>query len=292
MSAKKTLVTVYVTTCNRAELLSRALDSVIAQDYRPLEVIVVDDASTDNTDEVMASYQALTGIDSDFELIALKHEQNRGACAARNSAISVAKGEFITGLDDDDEFMPGRISGLVSSWTGEYSALCTAKEVDEGGGKFSYLNKYIGRITLNALLKKNIVGSQVFTTTQRLQDIGGFDEAFPAWQDYETWIRMVLSYGDMLKLPEVSYRVHIGHDKPRITSHQKSLDAMKLLRAKHGHCLSRHHLRQLQYRELTAAKTEYSNLSVWLPAMTWRTFPRIIKRWFKATLSGTGENVK
>ena len=291
MNTLSPIVTVYLTTCNRADLLARALDSVIAQDYRPLEVIVVDDASSDNTEQVIADYKVRTAADQHFELISIKHEQNRGACAARNSAISMAKGEFITGLDDDDEFMPSRISFLVSSWTGNYSALCTAKEVDEGQGKISYLSKYIGRITLNALLNKNIVGSQVFTTTQRLQDIGGFDEGFPAWQDYETWIRMVLAYGDMLKLAEVSYRVHTGHDKPRITSHQKSLDAIKMLRAKHGHRLSRHHQRQLLYRELTAAGTTYSNLRLWLPAMTWRTFPRIIKRWFRANLSGKKESV-
>ena len=286
MTTNIPLVSVYVTTCNRADLLLRALDSVFAQNYRPLEVIVVDDASTDNTEDVLSDYQARIAKDSGIELISIKHEQNRGACAARNSAISIASGLFITGLDDDDEFLPNRISGLVSSWTAEYSALCTAKEIDAGGGKVSYLDKNIGRISLNDLLKKNIVGSQVFTITKRLNEIGGFDEEFPAWQDYDTWIRMMLAYGDMFKLEDVSYRVHTAHDKPRITSHSKSLEAIKLLRAKHGERLTKHHHRLLSFRELTESKKSYANIGPWIPAMTWRTFPRIIKRWLRAKLFG------
>ena len=285
MTNDRALVTVYITTHNRSELLPRAIDSVLAQDYRPLEIIVVDDASTDDTQTVLEQYRSrISSAESKqaLQFSAIVLNENSGACAARNAAIERAQGQYITGLDDDDEFIGQRISGLVVAWDEHFAALCTAKEVDHGGGKTSYLAKNVGPIKLEQLLNKNMVGSQVFTLTERLRAVGGFDVKFPAWQDYETWIRLALAYGDILKLAEVTYRVHTAHDKPRITSHEKSLQAIKLLREKHGHRLTPHHQRQLLYRELTAGKTSYQRLGPWLPAMTWRTFPQIIKRWLRS----------
>lgn len=284
MNPSQPLVSVYITTCNRAEMLERAIESVIQCDYRPLEIIVVDDASSDHTFEVLEAWQQKLEGQSELDFVAIRQPRNQGACVARNAAIEVAKGKFITGLDDDDEFLDDRVGRFVEAWDERYAALCSAKEVDRGEGVIEYLNKDIGEISLSALLDKNRVGSQVFTLTERLQNIGGFDPDFPAWQDYETWIRLALSYGTIRKLPEVTYRVHTAHDKPRITGHEKSLQAIRLLRDKHGHRLSAHHVRMLKYRELTAAKTGYEDLGPWLSAMTWRTFPQILKRWFKTKL--------
>lgn len=274
------LVSVYITTCNRAEMLGRAIDSVLQQDYRPIEIIVVDDASQDHTNEVLKCYAEQLATESQVAFVTIIQPENKGACAARNAAIKVANGHFITGLDDDDEFLVGRISVFVSAWQEKYSALLSCHEVDRGNGVIEYLDKYVGRITLDQLLEKNRAGSQIFTLTERFRKIGGFDESFPAWQDYEAWIRLALEYGGMLKLPETTYRVHTGHDRPRITSHDNSLKAIQLLRKKHGHRLSAHHRRTLVYRELTAARADYKKLAPWLPAMTFRTFPTILKRWF------------
>lgn len=273
------LVSVYITTCNRAGMLARAIDSVVQQDYRPIEIIVVDDASEDHTSEVLDQYAATLEPESQVNFVSIVQPENRGACAARNAAIAVAKGRFITGLDDDDEFLEARLSTFVNAWTEQFSALLTCHEVDRGNGVLEYLDKYVGPISLDQLLEKNRAGSQIFTLTERMRNIGGFDERFPAWQDYETWIRLAIEYGAMLKLSATTYRVHTGHDRPRITSHDNSLKAIQLLREKHGHRLSAHHHRTLAYRELTAARKDYKKLAPWLPAMTFRSFPKILKRW-------------
>ena len=114
------LVTVYITTRNRCRLLERAVDSVLAQTYKNYEIIVCNDASTDRT----ASF---------LEDMAKKHRNFRyystseakGACVLRNIAIKEAKGEFITGLDDDDYFLPSRLERFVEQFDVKYSFLCT-----------------------------------------------------------------------------------------------------------------------------------------------------------------------
>lgn len=275
----KPLVSVYITTHKRVDLLPRAIDSVLAQTYRPIEIIVVDDASKDSTIDLLKQYQQSLIGKSDVSFSYFEQPENKGACAARNYAIESAKGEFIAGLDDDDEFFPFRIQQMIENWDDKYSALCSSIEVDDGGNKISYLDKEIGEITLNSLLKRNAVGSQIFTKTSNLRKIGGFDIAFPAWQDYECWIRIIDSFGPVLKLKEPSYRFHRGHDKPRITSDHRSLEAIKLFTQKHGHRLNSHQRRRLKYKELMAEKHSYQNLIDWFPAMTLRTFPRIIKKW-------------
>lgn len=100
-------VSVVVPTYNRAAVVGRAIDSVLAQTFGDFELIVVDDASTDETSALLASY-------SDPRLIALVHDTNRGGGASRNTAIDVAKGEFVAFLDSDCEFLHHYLEVVVA----------------------------------------------------------------------------------------------------------------------------------------------------------------------------------
>ena len=97
-------VSVVVPTYNRAELLPRALDSVIAQTFRNFELIIVDDHSTDTTQRVIAEYA------NDPRVRALRHERTRGQSSALNRGIAVARGEYVAFLDDDDEWLPTKLA--------------------------------------------------------------------------------------------------------------------------------------------------------------------------------------
>lgn len=96
----KPLVSVNITTYNRAELLPRCLNSVLVQDYSNLEIIVVDDCSTDNTKEVIRNFIKL-----DDRVNYYSHDRNKGNAFARNTALSKCTGEYIAFLDDDDEWI-------------------------------------------------------------------------------------------------------------------------------------------------------------------------------------------
>lgn len=91
------LVSVYIPTRNRSKLLHRAVHSVLEQSYDNFEVIIVDDGSTDETYTIAKELE-----NQNKNIIVLRNEIARGACVSRNLAISHSKGEYITGLDDDD----------------------------------------------------------------------------------------------------------------------------------------------------------------------------------------------
>ena len=100
-------VSVIIPTHNRSQLLKRAIGSVLNQTYSKLECIVVDDASTDETTEVVASF-------NDDRIRCFRHKINRHASAARNTGIRHSKGELIAFLDDDDEWMDGKLEQQVN----------------------------------------------------------------------------------------------------------------------------------------------------------------------------------
>ena len=104
------LVTVYITTFNRVNLLKRSLDSVFKQTYKNIEIIIVDDCSTDGTQEFIKEISQ-----QDKRIKFFLKEKNGGACESRNIAIQNARGEYITGLDDDDYFLSNRIENFVNN---------------------------------------------------------------------------------------------------------------------------------------------------------------------------------
>ncbi len=107
--SERPLVSIIVTTYNRAHLLPRALDSVLRQTYAHLELIVIDDGSTDNTAEVLATFQ--TGCP--FPLKIIRFEENRGLNAAKNAGFRAVSAPLSTILDSDDELLPQAIETLV-----------------------------------------------------------------------------------------------------------------------------------------------------------------------------------
>lgn len=207
------LVSVYIPTYNRCSLLARALSSVRTQDYRNIEIIVVDDGSIDGTIDYM---DMICREDSRVKFI--KKNFNSGACESRNLAIETARGEYLTGLDDDDYFMPGRISNFVSTWCDDFVASYTDSVLVRKGG----INRVIRRwpaVVADDLLIANRVGNQIFTRTSLLRSMGGFSTEFPAWQDLEFWYRILSGVeGKMVKVFGASYVIDQSHDHERITT--------------------------------------------------------------------------
>ena len=215
------LVTVYIPTFNRVDLLQRAINSVLNQSYKNIEVIVVDDRSTDGTVEYLKDISQ-----KDSRVRYFLKEKNSGACVSRNIAIKNAKGEFITGLDDDDYFTEKRIELFVKFWpykkknTVALNALYAVKNHHNlTYGKKLFKNNII---KYNDMFLSNKVGNQIFIQTSVLREIGGFDEGLKCWQDLECWLR-VLQLGNIEKIIHHTYVIDISHDKPRIgnSTHQK-----------------------------------------------------------------------
>lgn len=106
------LVSVIIPTYNRARLLIDALESVKCQTYRPIEAIIIDDGSTDNTQEVVKHFSEANSSEC-FQIICL-HQKNKGPSAARNAGLIAASGEYVQFLDSDDLIHPNKIELHIS----------------------------------------------------------------------------------------------------------------------------------------------------------------------------------
>lgn len=105
MSVNKPFFSIIIPTFNRGNMIQRAVDSCLRQQFRDFEIIIVDDASTDNTHQIIQSY-------TDKRIVYLQHDVNRGVCEARNTAIEVARGKWYLMLDSDFELIEGALYKL------------------------------------------------------------------------------------------------------------------------------------------------------------------------------------
>ncbi len=242
------LVTVYIPTRNRLELLNRAVQSCLKQSFADFEIIIVDDASDA---PVRAGVAKLAELDERIRVLQLDTPQ--GACAARNLAIAQAQGKYLTGLDDDDEFMPQRLQRLLTVFQSHPSAsfISSGYRIKAASGQLLTSSKGERTITLDDLLYANVIGNQVMTTTAAMRAIGGFDVNLPSCQDYDTWIRLVHQFGPGYRCADISYIVHQDHGSQRISSHVRRKQGYEYLYNKHQSLMNQEQREsQLFYRLL------------------------------------------
>ncbi|MFK5985119.1 MAG: glycosyltransferase [Pseudomonadota bacterium] len=205
------LISVYMATKNRAQLLCRAIDSVLAQDYENFELIIVDDGSNDNTPSKLLVYQQQNSNISFY-----RNEKSLGVAAARNLAIEQSKGEFVTGLDDDDYFYNNRLSSLMSAYDDQYAFICSSSIWDFGNHK-TIADKKTLVFSLRQQLSYNHATTQVLVKRERMIAIGGFDVNMVARLDYDAWTRLMICYGNSFRINHPSYVISRNDGIERIT---------------------------------------------------------------------------
>ncbi|HZP12813.1 MAG TPA: glycosyltransferase family 2 protein [Nevskiaceae bacterium] len=205
------LVSVVLPTFNRAHSLPRAMRSVLGQSYRNLELLVVDDCSTDDSERIVAAFAA-----NDPRVRLIRRERNGGAAAARNTGIGEARGELIAFQDSDDEWLADKLERQVMALhaAGEGTALCvSAYLVYQGANAASWLLGRRSMVYPHDLRRQALV-TFFFTTptwlarTRALRELGGFDETMRCWEDWELALRLV-SRGDVTMIDDA---LHIQHE--------------------------------------------------------------------------------
>ncbi len=189
MKNNNPLVSIVIPTHNRANLLGRCVQSILNQTYENFELIIVDDASTDNTKNIIKRFK-------DKRIIYIKHKKNLGGGAARNTGIKTAKGNFIAFQDSDDEWLPQKLEKQMNAFetaSKNTGVIYTAFWRIENGKK-TYIPNNIQNKQGNIhqeLLKGNFVTTQSAVVKKEcFEKAGVFDEDLPSGQDWELWIRI------------------------------------------------------------------------------------------------------
>lgn len=207
-------VSVIVPTYNRADLLPRAIDSALEQTVDDLEVVVVDDGSTDDTSSVLAAYD-------DSRVRTVVHATNQGANVARNTGIDHARGEYVAFLDSDDEWRSDKLERQLETledrseeWVGAY---CDARfDLSGTSGRLRGVGAAMlaradaepamegGDELMAEILADNVqpcAGSTLLVRTDVARAVGGFDEQLDRFQDPEFCLR-VLEVGNLAYVDE------------------------------------------------------------------------------------------
>jgi glycosyltransferase involved in cell wall biosynthesis len=187
---KNPAVSVIIPTYNRGWILREAVDSVLNQDFTDFELIVVDDGSTDDTGEILATYGR--------SVIALR-QPNRGVSAARNRGIAEARAQLVALLDSDDLWLPQKLSRQVDFFKINPEALiCQTEETWVRNGvrvnPKKRHRKFSGMIFEASLALCLVSPSAVMMRRELFDRVGLFDRRLPACEDYDLWLRVSCRY--------------------------------------------------------------------------------------------------
>lgn len=258
-SSRSPLVSVVITTYNRPSYLRDAVESVLEQRYEAIELIVVDDHSETDTRAAIAALD----VSSLTEFQYIRHDENRGANAARNTGIEAATGEYVAFLDDDDRWVPGKIDRHVEAFEtagSDVGVVYTGIEAIRPEGRVIEIPPPIEGDMTKALLCRNVVGtmSVVMVRTDVANDVP-LDEAFPAWADLEWYINLSRRT-EFKRLPEpLTVYEFTSHDRlsddieKKLRAYELFVDRFDSLAASYGRLFRRKMRGWAAYRAGNAA---------------------------------------
>ena len=190
-------VSVVIPTYNRAAIVTRAIDSVLAQTYPHFEIIVVDDGSTDNTREVLNERYG--------DRVRLVHQSNMGVSAARNAGVAAARYELVAFLDSDDYWLPRKLEVQVPLMADETVVLSFT---NWWYGKDSSGQDYFSKVGLSFESEPSVIDCPLRIMVRRrgtgvnssvalcrksaVRRVGGFDQRMKIYEDTRMWVRLSL----------------------------------------------------------------------------------------------------
>lgn len=246
MSVDTPLITIGITCYNAADTIARAIESARGQDWANVEILVVDDCSSDNSCAVVEAFE-------DVRLI--RHAENTGPGGARQSLVEAARGDYIAFFDDDDESAPARLRVQYERIIAYEAQAGTDLIACYASGRRVYPNGY--SVAIAAIGRRDIVprgepvaerilcfgadqagwcygaspSCALMAKTDVFKRVGGFDPAFRRVEDLDFAVRLALAGGHFVGCEEMLFTQHatVAADK----SHDKNLAAELQLAEKH-----------------------------------------------------------
>ncbi len=210
------MVSIIIPSFQRRSLLERAINSVLSQTYKNYELIIVDDGSTDGTFEWLSQ----SAFPCSFKVL---YQKNAGVSTARNLGLQISNKKWVAFLDSDDEWLPTKLEEQImfSKDHPQIKVIHTEELWFRNNTPVPVHKKYLknsGDLFLRATQRCVIGPSTVLINTQFLKSLNGFDESYPACEDYELWLRVCI-------LENVGLV-----NKPLIKKHAGAIDQLSNLR--------------------------------------------------------------
>ncbi|RUM65825.1 MAG: glycosyltransferase family 2 protein [Sulfurospirillum sp.] len=207
-------VTVVIPVYNRAGMVVRAVESVLAQRRKADQIIVVDDGSTDDTPKALAHFS---------DRIELVRQPNRGVSAARNRGIALARNRWIAFLDSDDVWHPQKLAQQIAFHEAhpDLHWSHTLEMWVRNGGEVSQKRHHAkpqGEVFYESLPFCKIAPSTVMIDHEVFERCGVFDETLPVCEDYDLWLRIAKRYPVGL-VHEVLTTKYAGHPQLSFSAH-------------------------------------------------------------------------
>ncbi len=232
MTNKSPLVSIIIPVYNSVKYLQTCLESVLTQTYQNLEIILVDDGSTDGSTKLVDDYKK-----SNSKIKAI-HQDNAGLSSARNSGLKIATGDYVTFIDSDDQVEPGMLEDMLNaiSKTDATIAVCSFKEIYEDGRTVHFNPDSVHEKTtyttieaLKAMLKEQ---GFMLSTTMKLFPTKYFkDIEFPVGmlhEDVGTTYKLFKKADKIVFLPD-EYYIYNHHENSIISAfNNKKFDLIKL----------------------------------------------------------------
>jgi len=218
-------VSVVMPTFNRADLLPEALDSVLAQQWPQLEMVVVDDGSGDSTPALLDDYRRRFPA-----ILRVIRQENQGVSAARNAGIEAASFDLLAFLDSDNRWLPGKLIRQVAMLEADPSldvSFTAYRNILAGTQQPMVLDGWLAEP--GPAIERLLVGCCINTSTvlarrSALRAVGMFDAELRCCEDHDLWLRLAAAGSRIAYLPEVllDYRLHggsISADLARVSAH-------------------------------------------------------------------------
>lgn len=215
------LVSIIVPAYNAEKYIEEAIRSALATRYAPIEVVVVNDGSTDSTQTIVDN------LASQYPAISAYSQPNAGASAARNYAISKAKGTYILPLDADNRISPDYVGEAVKVLEADPEiklVSCEALFIGEKTGRWKF-----PPFSINLLCRRNLVDNCAMYRKEDWQQAGGYCNEILGREDWDFWLSLFETGGKFVRLPFIGHYYRVRSNSKRVQTrhlHKEIIDAL------------------------------------------------------------------
>ena len=203
------MVSIIIPVYNAAPYIADTLESVLQSTYTDIEIVCMDDGSTDESWSILKQHAEKD------KRIRVFHQENAGVCKARNEAIAASHGEYILPIDADDLLLPQFISQAVSVLNSHQEVKVVAPTAEFFGERTGLWR--LPAFNLRKEAHKNILAACAMYRRTDFDRTGGYCEEIIAREDWEFWIHMLKDGGEAVRLPEVGLRYRVQKHSKRVS---------------------------------------------------------------------------